>query len=173
VWGALDPVTQWLLALAVGERPLALAQGVVHQVVQGLAPGCVPRCLTDGCTEDPTARLAPDGQWVQPPRRQDTGPAPKPRWLPRPQRGYAQVSKPVRRRRLVAVTHRVGFGTLEAVQQVLAPCGWPIHTAFVERITLTIRQPGAAGGRRVSTRGKGEDGVRQQLALYHADSNLI
>jgi hypothetical protein len=30
----------------------------------------------------------------------------------------------VRRRRLVYVRHRVVFGPLEAVQQVLAACGW-------------------------------------------------
>ena len=55
------------------------------------------------------------------------------------------------RRRLVRVRHRVVFGTLEAVQQVLAACGWQINTAFVERINLTIRQHVAAVGRRVST----------------------
>jgi hypothetical protein len=85
---------------------------------------------------------------------------------------YAQVVKTVRRRRVVAVTHRVVFGTLEAVNQVLAPFGWQINTAFVERINLTIRQHVAAVGRRVSTLCKGEDGMRQQLALYHAYYNF-
>jgi IS1 family transposase len=172
VWVAIDPVTKLLLAIAVGDRTLAMAQCVVHQVVQVLAPGCVPLFLTDGFKEYTTALLAHDGQWVQPPRRQDKGPAPKPRWLPRPQLCYAQVIKTVRRRRLVAVTHRVVFGTLEAVKQVLAPLGWQINTAFVERINLTIRQHVAAVGRRVSTLCKGEDGLRQQLALYHAYDNV-
>ena len=45
---------------------------------------------------------------------------------------YAQVVKTVRRRRLVHVRRRVVFGTLEAVQQVLAACGWQLNTAFVE-----------------------------------------
>ena len=49
--------------------------------------------------------------------------------------------KTVRRRRLVDVKHRVVFGTLEAVQQVLAACGWQINTAFVERLNLSLRQP--------------------------------
>ena len=172
VWVAMDPVTKLLLAIDVGDRTLAMAQGVVHQVVQVLAPGCVPLFLTDGFKEYTTALLAHYGQWVQPPRRQDKGLAPKPRWLPRPQLCYAQVLKTVRRRRLVAVTHRVVFGTLEAVNQVLAPLGWQINTAFVERINLTIRQHVAAVGRRVSTLCKGEDGVRQQLALYHAYYNF-
>src|SRR6266705_3759729 len=163
VWVALDPVTKLLLAIDVGNRTLAMAQGVVHQVVQVLAPGCVPLFLTDGFKEYTTALLAHYGQWVQPLRRQDKGPTPKPRWLPLPQLCYAQVIKTVRRRRLVAVTHRVVFGTLEAVNQVLAPLGWQINTAFVERINLTIRQHVAAVGRRVSTLCKGEDGVRQPL----------
>src|SRR4030095_15940986 len=68
----------------------------------------------------------------------------------------------------VRVRHRVVFGTLEAVQHGLAACGWQSNTAFVERLNLSLRQHVAALGRRVSTLCKGEDGVRQQLALYHA-----
>ena len=34
VWTAMDPVTKLLLASDVGERTLAMAQGVVHQVAQ-------------------------------------------------------------------------------------------------------------------------------------------
>jgi IS1 family transposase len=172
VWAAIDPVTKLLLTIDVGDRTLAMAQSVVHQVVQVLAPGCVPLLLTDGFKEYTTALLTHYGQWVQFPRRHDKGPAPKPRWMPLPQLLYAQVVKTVRRRRLVRVRHRVVFGTLEAAQQVLAVCGWQINTAFVERINLTIRQHVAAVGRRVSTLCKGEDGLRQQLALYHTYYNF-
>ena len=172
VWTAIDPVTKLLLAIDVGERTLAMAQGVVHQVVQRLAPACLPLFLTDGYKEYATALLTHFGQWVPPPRRQDKGPHPKPRWLPLPQLLYAQVVKTIRRRRLVGVRHRVVFGTLEAVQQVLAACGWQINTAFVERLNLTMRQHVAAVGRRVSTLCKGEDGLRQQLALYHVHYNF-
>src|SRR5207244_5440524 len=85
---------------------------------------------------------------------------------------YAQVIKTVRRRRLVRVSHRVVFGTLEAINAVLAPHGWHSNTAFVERINLSIRQHVAAVGRRVSTLCKGEDGLRQQVALYHLYYNF-
>ena len=118
VWAAIDPVTKLLVTVAVGDRTLALAQHVVHQVVQVLAPGCMPLFLTDGFTEYTTALLTHYGQWVQPARQRAQGPAPKPRWMPLPQLLYAQVVKTVRRRRLVRVRHRVVFGTLEAVQQV-------------------------------------------------------
>jgi hypothetical protein len=116
--------------------------------------------------------LAHYGQWVQPERRQGKGPLPKPRWMPLPQLLYAQVIKTMRRRRLVQVSHRVVFGTIGAVQQVLAAYGWQINTAFVERVNLSIRQHVAAVGRRVTTLCKQEVGLRQQLALYHVYYNF-
>ena len=172
VWAAIDPVTKLLLTLDVGDRTLAMAQRVVHQVVQVLAPGCVPLFLTDGFTEYTTALLTHYGQWVQPVRRRAQSPVPKPRWMPLPGLLYAQVVKTVRRRRLVDVQHRVIFGTLGAVQQVLAAHGWQINTAFIERINLTIRQHVAAVGRRVTTLCKGADGLHQQLTLYHVYYNF-
>jgi IS1 family transposase len=164
VWAAIDPVTKVLLTLDVGDRTLAMAQRVVHQVVQVLAPGGVPRFLTDGFKEYTTALLTHYGPWVQPARWRAQGPTPKPRWVPLPGLLSAQVVK--------TVQHRVVFGTLEAVRQVLAACGWQINTAFIERLNLSIRQHVAAIGRRVTTLCKHEDGVRQQLALYHVYHNF-
>ena len=78
----------------------------------------------------------------------------------------------MRRRRLVRVRHRVVFGTLEAVNAVLAPLGCQINTAFIERLNLALRQHVAAIGRRVATLCKGEDGLRQQLALFQTYHNF-
>jgi IS1 family transposase len=172
VWVALDPESKVVLAIDVGERTLALAQRVVHHVAQMLAPDCAPLLLTDGFREYLTALLTHSGPWVQPAHQRPHGPAPKPRWMPLPGLLSAHVVKTVRRRRLVRVQHRVVCGTLKAVQQVLAACGWQSNTAFVERLHLTIRPHVAAVGRRVSTLCKGEDGVRQQLALSHAYDNF-
>jgi hypothetical protein len=132
VWAAIDPLTKLLLSIDVGERTLAMAQCVVHQVVQVFAPDCVPLFLTDGFKEYTTALLTHFGQWMQPPRRRAIGPAPKPRWMPLPQLLYAQVVKAYRRRHLVRVSHRVVFGTLAGIKQVLATHGWHINTAFIE-----------------------------------------
>src|SRR4030095_8309291 len=156
---ALDPVTKLLLAIEVGHRTLALAQHLVHEVAQVLAPDCVPVFLTDGFKEYLTAVLTHYGHWVQRPRGWATGPLPKPRWMPLPQLQYAQVVKQTRRRRLVAVRSRVVFGTLAGVKQVLAVHGWQINTAFIERVNLSIRQHVAAVGRRVTTLCKGEVGL--------------
>jgi IS1 family transposase len=172
VWTAMDPESKLLLVVDIGDRTLAMAQRVVHHVTQVLAPDCAPLFLTDGFREYLTALLTHYGQWVQPERRQAKGPHPKARWMPRPGLLYAQVVKTVRRRRLVRVTHRVVFGTLEAVQQVLAACGWQINTAFVERLNLDLRQHVAAIGRRVATLCKGEDGLRHQLALFQTYHNF-
>lgn len=172
MWTAIDPQSQLLLAIAVGPRTRAMAQRVVHQVVQVLASGCAPLFLTDGLKEYMTALLPHFGSWVQPERRQAKGPVPKPRWMPLPHLLYAQVIKTTRRRRLVRVSHRVVFGTLAAGQQGLAACGWQINTSFVERLNLNIRQQVAAVGRRVSTLCKGEEGLGQQLAVSHCYDNF-
>src|SRR2546426_9098187 len=166
VWGAMDPESKLLLAVDVGDRTLAMTQCFIHHIAQVLAPDCAPLFLTDGFREYLTALLTHYGYWVQLPRRQATGPRPKPRWRPLPQLLYAQVVKTIRRRRLVAVTHRVVFGTQRAIEQVLAACGWQINTAFVERLNLSLRQRVAAIGRRSATPCKSEDGLGQQLALF-------
>ena len=84
VWVAMDPKSKLLLTIDVGERSTAMAQRVVHQVAQVLAPDCAPLFLTDGFREYMTALLTHYGHWMQPPRRQGKGPLPKPRWLPLP-----------------------------------------------------------------------------------------
>ena len=173
VWTAMDPESKLLLVMDVGTRTLAMAQRVVHHVAGMLAPACVPLCVTDGLKEYGTALLTHFGYWRQPERRQTKGPSPKPRWMPLPQFLYAQVVKSYRRRRLVGVQHRVVFGTMARVQQVLVACGRQINTAFVERLNLDIRQRVAAVGRRVNTLCQDEDGLQHQLALFHAYHNCV
>ena len=58
VWTAMDPTSKLLLVIDAGTRTLEMAQRVVHQVVQRLAPGCVPLCFTDGLKDYGTAFLA-------------------------------------------------------------------------------------------------------------------
>src|SRR3989475_12179763 len=161
----MDPQSKLLLVVDVGTRTLAMAQRVLHRLVQVLAPGCVPLFLTDGFNEYKTAILAHFGQWIHPERRQEQGPRPPPRWMPLPALLYAQVVKSYRRRRLVGVKHRVVFGTRLAIEQILARCGWTINTAFVERLNLDLRHRVAAIGLRVNTRWHGPAGLRDQCAL--------
>jgi IS1 family transposase len=168
----MDPVCKLILAVDVGDRTLAMAQRLVHQVTQVLAPECAPLFLTDRFREYLTALVTHYGEWMQPKRRQAKGPQPKPRWMPLPQLLYAQVVKCYRRRRLVGVTHRMVFGARETIESILAKRGWKINTSLIERLNLDLRQHVAAIGRRVNTRCKHEMGLRQQLAVFGVYHNF-
>jgi len=173
VWTAIDPESKLLLSVQVGERTLTMAQAMLHQIAQLLAPGCVPLFLSDGYAHYLTAIGTHFGHWVLASRRQPRGPAPMPRWMPLPALLYAQVVKTMRRRRIVEVKHRVVFGTHAAVAQVLAACGWQIQTAFVERLNLSLRQRVAALRRRSATPCKSDDGLGQHLALFQVYHNFV
>jgi hypothetical protein len=83
------------------------------------------------------------------------------------------VVKSYRRRRIVGVTYRGVFGTMERVPQGLSACGRKINTALVERLNLEIRQRVAAGGRRVNTLSQGEEGLQHQLAGFHVYHHCV
>jgi IS1 family transposase len=172
VWVAMDPVCKVILTVDVGQRSLAMAQHLVHQVPQALTPDCVPLFLTDGFRESLTALVTHDGQWEQSERRQGKGPRPQPRWMPLPRLLYVQVVKSYRRRRIVGVQHRVIFGAAQTIEAVLAKWGWTLNTSLVERLNLDCRQHVAAIGRRVNTLCKHEAGLRQQLAWFHVYHNF-
>ena len=169
----MDPVCKLILAVDVGDRTLAMAQRLVHQVTRVLAPPCAPLFLTDGLRDYLTALVTHYGRWLQPERRHDKGPQPQPRWMPLPGLRYAQVVKCYRRRRLVGVTHRVIFGAVQTIESILAKRGWKINTSFVERLNLDLRQYVATIGRRVTTVCKHEAGLRQQLALFQTYHNFV
>jgi hypothetical protein len=59
------------------------------------------------------------------------------------------------------------------VPQVLTPCDWQINTAFVERLNLSLRQRVAALRRRSATSCKGEEGLRQPLALFQVYHHFV
>ena len=173
VWTAIDPVSKLLVAIEVGPRTLEMAQRVVHHVVGVLAPGWWPAWFSDGFKGYLPAIVGHCGWWVHPERRQGKGPWPKPRWMPLPGLLSAQVVKQYRRKRLVRMKHRVVFGTMGAIEQVLSVCGWKINTAFVERLNLDIRQRVAAIGRRVNPLCQGEDGLQHQLVLFQTYHNFV
>ncbi|MBS2589733.1 hypothetical protein KFY49_25520, partial [Salmonella enterica subsp. enterica serovar 1,4,[5],12:i:-] len=79
VWTAMDPESKRLLVMDVGPRTMARAQRVGHRVSSVVALGCFPLFLTAGLKDYGTALLTHFGYWMQPERRQDKGPMPKPR----------------------------------------------------------------------------------------------
>ena len=172
VWTAIDPISKVWLHWSVGARSLAMAQAVVHHVIQRLAKGSVPLFLSDGLSYYRIALLTHFGHWWQPPRRSAYGSTPKPRWCPLPALQYAQVVKKCRRRRLVKLIQRVVFGCQETIQQTLEAYAWHINTAFIERLNLTLRQHVSALARRTSHLAKTQLGLERSLALFQAYYNL-
>jgi transposase-like protein len=65
VWTAIDPESKLLLSAQPGDRSPAMAQAVLHQIAQLLAPGCVPLFLSDGNPSYLPAIVRHFGHWVQ------------------------------------------------------------------------------------------------------------
>ena len=59
------------------------------------------------------------------------------------------------------------------MDRVLAPFGWKINTAFVERLNLSLRQRVASIRRRSATSCKGEEGLSQPLVLFQVYHNFV
>jgi hypothetical protein len=93
--------------------------------------------------------------------------------MPLPELLYAQVVKTMRRRRIVEVKRQVVIGTQAAVDQVLAPCGWQISTAFIERLNLSLRQRVVAIRRRSASPCKSGNGLSNQLVLFQVHHNFV
>ena len=138
VWVAMDPVSKLILTVDVGERTLAMAQRLVHQVTQVLAPDCAPLFLTDGFREYLTALVTHYGQWIQPERRQAKGPRPSHAGCPCLGCSMRRWSSRYRRRRIVGVKHRVVFGPQQTIESILAKRGWKINTALSSASTWTF-----------------------------------
>jgi IS1 family transposase len=174
VWAGIDPVSKLMLAYVVGDRSLASAQWLIHAIALLLAPDCLPLFISDHWSAYGTALLTHFGHWVQIPRRHIRGRTPKPRWQPLPGLLYAQVVKQRLKGRVVKVSHRVVYGTLDAVMAALkqSGVGQGINTAFIERLNLSIRQHVPALARKVTSVAKTDTGLNQQLALGQAYYNF-
>jgi len=173
VWAGMDPVSKLMLGYVVGDRSLDCTQLLIHMIAVLLAPGCVPLFISDGWSAYGTALLTHFGHWVQMPRRHKRGACPKPRWQPLPQLHYAQVVKKRFKGRVVSVSHRVIYGSLEAITTALTnSVGQVINTAFIERFNLSLRQHVPALGRKVMSLAKGEVGLSRQLTLVQAYYNF-
>jgi len=174
VWAGIDPVSKLMLAYVVGDRSLASAQLLIHAIALLLAPGCMPLFISYHWSAYGTALLTHFGHWIQMPRRYARGRIPKPRWQPLPGLLYAQVVKQRLKGRVVKVSRRVVYGTLDDVMAALkqAGVGQVINTAFIERLNLSIRQHVPALARKVISVAKTDTGLNNQLALGQAYYNF-
>jgi len=109
-----------------------------------LAPDCLPVFTSDGLNQYFYALTAHFGQSVDGVGRRAR------HWQLAAGRLYGQVKKRYRRRRLIGVTYVLRCGTRTALRAALQGLGLSgrLNTAFVERLTLTVRQSVAARIRR-------------------------
>ena len=159
LWSAIDSDTKLWLGYLIADRSLEVAQAFVHQVSQLLEAGCVPLFLSDGYKPYAIALLTHFGRWVG--QVSESGRKLRDRWCPLTDLTYAQVVKRRRRKRLVSVTRRVVYGTLESVQaKLMASVGKVINTSFIERLNLMVRQRVPALARRTLAVAKAESQKR-------------
>jgi IS1 family transposase/transposase-like protein len=163
VWTAMDSFSKLWLAVEVGDRSMEMAQRLVHGVVSVLALVVVPMFLTDQMAAYGKALLTHFGCWVE--RTSEKSGRILRRWMPVERLQYAQVEKKRRRRKIVAVTTRVVYGTKEAVVSALAKVGHKINTAFIERLNRTLRSHVPGLGRREEGLAKTKEGLLGRLRL--------
>ena len=144
VWFAVDARTKIIAVLKVGPRTQPVAHAVVHDLVNVLAPDCLPVFTSDGLKLYFYALTAHFGKWAEAAQRQAR------HWQVHAQLLFGQVVKHYRRRRLVRVERRALLGSLDQITAALRTGGasGKIQTAFVERLNLTVRQGIAALARR-------------------------
>jgi IS1 family transposase len=170
VWAAIDPISKLILALEVGDRSLEMAQRLVHGVVSVLAPGVVPLFVTDQLAAYAKALLTHFGCWVE--RTSERSGRVLRRWVPDERLRYAQVRKRRARRKIVAVSTQVVFGTAEEVRSTLHALGQKINTAFIERVNRTLRAHVPGLGRREEGLVKTEPALRRRGVLVIGYYNL-
>lgn len=144
LWLALDPLTKLIPVLHLSSRTQDAASGVVHELQERLAPGCLPVFTSDGLNLYFYALTAHFGQWVKGVEHRSR------QWQALPGLLYGQVKKSYRRRKVVRVTRVMQCGTPENLRAALIRLGLSgrLNTAFVERVNLTLRQGVAALARR-------------------------
>ena len=147
-----------------------MAQQLVHSVVSVLAPGVVPMFVTDQLAAYGKAVLTHFGCWVE--RSSERSGRVLRRWMPDERLRYAQVRKRRARRKIVAVSTQVVFGTAEAVGSTLQALGHKINTAFIERVNRTLRAHVPGLGRREEGLAKTEPGLRRRGVLFLGYYNL-
>jgi hypothetical protein len=103
------------------------------------------------------------GVWVTPPRQGTRGRLPNPRRCPPPDVCDAVVVKKREHGRVVHVTTRLVYGTMEQVEAALqaSPVSRVINTDGVERHNLTVRQHSRRMGRKVNAFSRAPDYLNQ------------
>ena len=144
VWIAFSPVCKLVPAWVVGKRTLSHARRLVYRL-KSATNGQIPFFTSDELPHYADALLEVYGQWEQPPRHGTRGRFPNPQRVPPPELCYAVVVKKREKGRVVEVTTRIVYGSLEQVEATLqaSPVSRTINTYGVERNRLWRDRPSA------------------------------
>jgi IS1 family transposase len=173
VWVALDGRSKVIPVLCLGARTQEMAHAVIHGLCQCLMPGCIPIFTSDGLDLYFYALTAHFGAWQQAmgERRR--------RWVVAAGLAvglhYGQVKKLYRRYRLVGVEYRERLGAIADIKVKLHELGVGrfIHTAFVERLNLTMRQGVSALIRRTWARAESAPELALHLEWWRAYYHFV
>jgi IS1 family transposase len=131
-----DPISKALPTIHLGGRKAEDSYATLHDFTQRLAPGCIPAFTTDGLRSYFSAITAHMGEWVEKQR------ARKLHWKPHDQLLYGQLVKRREKHKVTYTLTRMRWGKRSDLYTILENHGFSknIHTAFIERVNLTIRQ---------------------------------
>ncbi len=172
VWVAFAPHWRLVLAFVVGKRTQAEAT-LLLQRVKHVTDDHLPFFTSDQLAAYRTALVEVYGTWHQPERKGSRGRHPAPRRIPLPNLLYAQVVKRREKGRVVEVTRKAVFGTVDQIEQHLAQSAssTTVNTSFIERDNLTQRDHNRRLTRKTSGFSKELPWLEKQLwlslAYYH------
>lgn len=174
VWMAFSPMYKLVPAWVVGKRTLRHARRLVFRL-KSATDGHIPFFTSDELPHYANALLDVYGVWVTPPRQGTRGRFPNPRRCPPPDLCYAVVVKKREHGRVVHVTTRLVYGTMEQVEAALqaSPVSRVINTYGVERNNLTVRQHSRRMGRKVNAFSRAPDYLEYQLTLAFAYDHFV
>lgn len=135
VWTAVEAKSKLIIAISIGERTIANACLLIHQVSIALARGWLPVFASDGLNHYHYGITAHYGHYERPAR------ARKFHWIPDERLQYVQLRKERRGRKVKFLYSIVRLGERAAIRARLIAQGLSgkVQTAFVERNNLTLR----------------------------------
>jgi len=143
--------------------------------IQRHLDGSLPLFTSDGLRHYPEVLLELFGHWETPSPKGLRGRLPKPRRVPSPALGYAQVQKERQGGQVIQVTRSVIFGKHRLVEAQAAPLKradgktGQNNTAYIERDNLTLRKEFHRLARK--TLGFSKNGRELQNALDFIDAH--